>query len=56
MNRLDMQTRIKALREELEERHKNGTVKLAKEDGTPISTETLQNEMYSLIYQLSKLA
>lgn len=54
MTRLDIQIRIKALREELEYRHKTGMVKLAKEDGTPISTETLQNELYSLIYKLSK--
>lgn len=55
MTRLELQTKIKALREELENRHKFGTVKLAKEDGTPIETEKLQSEMYSLIYRLSKL-
>lgn len=54
MTRLDIQIRIKAIREELENRHKTGLVKMAAEDGTPISTETLQNEMYSLIYRLSK--
>ncbi len=54
MNILQAQTRIKALREELENRHKNGTVKMASADGTPVSTEKLQEEMYSLIYKLSK--
>lgn len=55
MNRLDIQTRIKALREELEERYKTGTIKLAKNDGSPVPTEDLQSEMYSLIYRLSRL-
>lgn len=54
MTRLEMQTRIKALREELENRHKYGTVKMAT-DGNPIATESLQDEMYQLIYRLSKL-
>lgn len=54
MTRLDIQIRVKAIREELENRHKTGMTKLAAEDGTPIPTETLQNEMYSLIYKLSK--
>jgi hypothetical protein len=27
---------------------------LANDDGTPVSTESLQNEMFSLIYRLSK--
>jgi len=54
MTRLDIQTRVKTIREELENRHKTGMVKMATEDGTPISTEDLQNEMYSLIYRLSK--
>jgi hypothetical protein len=53
MTRLDMQIRIKALREELENRFKSGTIKMAT-DGTSIPTEKLQNEMYSLIYKLSK--
>lgn len=55
MTRLELQARIKAIREELENRHKYGTVKMAAGDGTPISTERLQNEMYSLIYKMSKL-
>ena len=54
MTRLEMQTRVNALREELETRHKYGTIKLANTDGTPVPTEKLQNEMYSLIYKLSK--
>ena len=49
-----MQTRVTALREELENRIKYGTVKIANADGTPVSTEKLQNEMYALIYKLSK--
>ena len=55
MTRLEVQNRIKTLREELENRHKYGTVKLASEDGEPISTAKLQNEMYALIYKLSKM-
>jgi hypothetical protein len=54
MTRLEIQTRIKSIREELESRHKTGMTKMAKADGTPISTETLQNEMFALIYRLSK--
>ncbi len=54
MTRSEVQARITALREELETRHKHGTVKMAAADGTPISTEKLQNELYSLIYKLSK--
>lgn len=55
MTRSEMQTRVNALREELENRHKYGTVKLADANGTPISVETLQSELYSLIYRLSKI-
>lgn len=54
MTRLDIQTRIKTIRDELENRHKTGMVKIAKADGTPISTEDLQNEMFALTYKLSK--
>jgi hypothetical protein len=54
MTRLEMLSRVDALREELETRHKYGTVKIADANGAPIPTETLQNEMYSLIYKLSK--
>lgn len=50
-----MQARVKELRDELETRHKYGTVKMAASDGTPVSVETLQSEMYNLIYRLSKL-
>lgn len=49
-----MQNRIRALREELENRYKYGTVKLANNDGSVIESSKLQNEMYSLIYKLSK--
>lgn len=55
MTIVELQTRITALRIELETRHKYGTVKLANADGTPVSTETLQAEMYSLIYKKSKM-
>jgi len=54
MTRTEMQARVSALREELESNHKTGTVKLANTDGSPVSTEKLQNELYSLIYRLSK--
>jgi hypothetical protein len=55
MTRLDLQIRIKAIRDELEARHKTGTIKMAGTDGNPIPTEKLQNEMYALIYKMSKL-
>jgi len=53
MTRTEMQARVTALREELENRYKYGAIKMAA-DGKPISTEMLQNELYSLIYKLSK--
>jgi hypothetical protein len=55
MSPLEMQMRVKAIRDELENRHKTGMVKMAASDGTPVPTEKLQNEMFSLIYRLSKL-
>lgn len=54
MTRLEMQARVRELREELEARVKTGLAKIASEDGKPVPSETLQNEMYSLIYRLSK--
>lgn len=54
MTRLELQIRIKALRDELETRHKFGTVKMA-EGGIPIPTKKLQEEMFRLIYRLSKM-
>jgi len=54
MTRLDLQVRIKALREELENRYKYGTVKMAATDGSPVPTAKLQVELYSLIYKMSK--
>ena len=54
MSKFEMQTRVRAIREELETRTKTGMTKMAAEDGSPIPTETLQNEMFSLIYRLSK--
>jgi hypothetical protein len=56
MTRIEMQSRINELRDELETRHKYGTVKIANADGTPVATEKLQGELYSLIYKVSKLA
>ena len=55
MTRSEMQLRIKAIREELENRHKTGTVKMASSDGTPITVEELQNEMFRLTYKMSKM-
>jgi len=55
MTKLEVQARIKELREELENRVKYGTVKMASEDGTPVETQKLQNEMFSLIYRMSKM-
>lgn len=56
MTRLELQTQIKAIREELETRHKLGTVKIASSfEGNPISTKDLQNELFSLLYRLSKM-
>ncbi len=54
MTRTEMQTRIREIRAELETRHKTGLAKMASADGTLLSTEDLQNEMFSLIYRLSK--
>lgn len=55
MTRSEIQNRIRVLREELETRHKTGTVKIAQKDGTPVSIQELQNELFSLQYKLSKL-
>jgi hypothetical protein len=53
--RLDMTFRIKAIKDELEARHKYGMVKMADANGNPIPIEKLQNELFSLIYKLSKI-
>lgn len=53
MTKIEMQNRIKILRNELENRYKYGVIKLA-DDGKPISTKLLQDELYALIYKLSK--
>jgi hypothetical protein len=55
MTRSEVQFKIRALREELENRYKTGTVKMASADGVAIPTEDLQNQMFSLIYKLSKM-
>lgn len=55
MSRTEMQNKIKKLRDELENRYKYGTVKLAEKNGEPIPTVNLQNELYSLIYKLSRM-
>jgi hypothetical protein len=54
MTRLALQIKIRNLQEELENRHKTGAVKMAQTNGQPIATEELQNELFSLIYKLSK--
>ena len=50
-----MTFRIKAIKDELEARHKYGMVKMADANGNPIPIEKLQNELFSLIYKLSKI-
>jgi hypothetical protein len=50
-----IESRIKEIRTELDTRHKYGIVKMASDDGKPISAEVLQNEMFKLIYKLSKI-
>jgi hypothetical protein len=54
MTKTEMRERVRTLREELENRYKYGTIKLADVNGVPISSEILQKELYSLIYKLSK--
>ena len=54
MTRTEMQSRVRVLRDELETRHKYGTIKIADDSGKPISSEKLQSEMYFLTYKLSK--
>lgn len=54
MTRSDIQARIRAIKEELETRYKFGTVKMASKDGVPIPVNVLQNELFSLIYKMSK--
>jgi hypothetical protein len=55
MTRTIIQNRIRQLRDELENRYKYGSVKLANADGKPIPVVQLQNEMYKLIYKLSRM-
>lgn len=54
MTRTEMQVRIREIKRELESRHKYGTAKMASVDGTPISVDALQKELFSLIYKVSK--
>lgn len=54
MTRAEMKERIRAIKEELENRHKYGTVKMASEDGQPITVKQLQDELFKLIYKVSK--
>lgn len=51
----EIRAKVREIKEELEYRHKYGTAKLAATDGKPISTKDLQEELYSLIYKISKL-
>lgn len=55
LSRAEMNERVRVIREELENRVKTGITKIAFEDGRPVPTEDLQNELFSLIYRLSKL-
>ena len=55
MTRTAIQNRIRQLRDELENRYKYGTIKLANAHGEPIPVIKLQNEMYKLIYKLSRM-
>ena len=54
MTKIEMYTRIREIRDELEQRYRNGSPKLANADGSIPSTAKLQEELYSLIYKLSK--
>ena len=55
MTRLEIQVRIKNLQQELETRHTTGIAKMANADNAPISVSVLQNELFKLIYKMSKL-
>lgn len=55
MTRSELEIKIKALKTELENRHKTGIVKMASSDGKPIPVQKLQDELFSLIYKLSKV-
>lgn len=55
MTKSEIQTKIKIIKDELENRHKYGTIKLANKDGTQISIDELQNELFKLIYRFSKM-
>lgn len=55
MTRTEMQIRVRDIREELENRIKTGTTKMADANGSPIPVQKLQDEMYSIIYKLSKI-
>lgn len=55
MTKTEIQDKIRLIRDELENRHKFGTIKMANADGTPISTEVLQTKLYALIYKASRM-
>jgi hypothetical protein len=55
MTKTEMKSRIRMLKDELNTRHKYGIVKMAQSNGEPIKVEDLQNELFSLIYQESKM-
>ncbi len=55
MTKTEMQARIRILRDELETRHRFGVIKLAQKNGEPIPVETLQSELYLLMYKVSKM-
>ena len=51
----ELQSKINSIKRELEARHKYGIFKMANDDGSPISTEALQKELFALIYKFSKM-
>ena len=54
MTRIEIISKIRVLRDELENRTKYGTVKIANKDGSVPTILQLQNDLYSLVYRLSK--
>lgn len=51
---IEIRTRIMLLRTELEARHNSDIIKMASENGEPVPTQVIQDELYSLTYLLSK--
>lgn len=55
MTELELRTKIRTIKAELDARYKTGLVKIAAADGTPVPTSVLQSELFSLNYKLSKM-